>query len=85
MPYSINRLGERFVVTSPKGKQWKTTYPSLEAAQKAVAYVEGRFGGSGISVTPAPAAEEEDPDTSKERTSLGIPARPGPEDDTEGW
>lgn len=50
MPYGIESIEGRFHVTSPKGKLWKTTYKSKAAAQKAVAYIEGRFGGG--STTP---------------------------------
>ncbi len=55
MPYGImkNEAG-RYIVTSPKGKPWKTTYPTRAAAEKGVAYVEGRFGGGGSSPTPPP-------------------------------
>lgn len=47
MPYSVvpNEKG-RFTVVSPKGKTWKTTYPTEAAALKAIDYIQGRFGGS---------------------------------------
>ena len=57
MVYSIEERGGRFVVISPKGKKWKTTYASRAAAEKGVAYVEGRFGGSGSSAKVATSAE----------------------------
>ena len=90
MPYSIDRNpAGRFTVTSPKGKIWKKTFASLEAAQKGVEYIEGRYGGRGSSATiPAPSsspAPENSPDTKEERLALGIPEKPGESDDTEGW
>ena len=79
MPYSIRESGGRYVVTSPKGKRWKTTYASMAAAEKGVAYVESRFsGGTGV-VTSSPPTES--PDTSAERKKLGIPEIPI----EEGW
>ena len=59
-------------MTSPKGKRWKTTYPSMAAAEKGVAYVESRFAG-GSSGTVSPPSTRESPDTSVERKKLGIP------------
>ncbi len=78
MPYGIDKNDRgRWIVTSPKGKKWKTTYVSREAAEKGVAYVEGRFGGAG-STTP-PKVEtgtlDESPDTAEERILLGIPPK----------
>ncbi len=54
MPYSVakNEKG-RWQVISPKGKTWKTTYASSAAADKAIQYIEGRFG-SGTSATASP-------------------------------
>ena len=50
MAYSIEENASgRFVVISPKGRKWKTTYATRAAAEKGVSYVEGRFGGSGSS------------------------------------
>ena len=84
MVYSIEERGGRFIVISPKGKKWKTTYASRGAAEKGVAYVEGRFGGSGSSAREAaPAQADESPED--ERKRLGIPPRVGDEEDTEGW
>ncbi len=84
MAYSIPQKGDRFQVVSPKGKTWKTTYPSEEAAEKAIAYIQGRFTPS--DAPPAVQAESPaDGDTSVERKKLGIPPRPGDEADTEGW
>ena len=71
MAYRIQEKDGRFVVTSPKGKVWKTTYGSRAAAEKGVAYVESRFAG-GSSETPAEGTDES-PDTSDERKMLGIP------------
>lgn len=57
MSYSTRKNAKgRIVVTSPKGKDWKTTYSSQGAADKAVAYIEGRFG-----VGPAPASRTSPP------------------------
>lgn len=60
MPYTVQSVGDRFVVTSPKGKKWKTTYASLEAADKAIAYIEGRYGGSPSAGTPMAATSPEE-------------------------
>ncbi len=87
MAYSVavNEKG-RYQVISPKGKTWKTTYASQAAADKAIAYIEGRFSSPG-----APRSEAEislpdaGPDTTAERLALGIPAKDREEDDTEGW
>jgi len=87
MPYAIelNSAG-RYVVTNPKGKTWKTTYPSQEAAEKATAYIEGRFSAPGTQESaPEPASGADSPDTSVERKLLGIPPLQGETDDTEGW
>ena len=82
MPYAISESGGRFTVTSSKGKKWKTTYPTMAAAKKAVAYVESRFaGGSGPSAVGSPPSAES-PDTSAERKKLGIPLL---EEAEEGW
>lgn len=89
MPYSIAEVGSRFTVTSPKGKVWKTTYPSRAAAEKGVAYVESRFS----SLPPSPVSPDEQggglfdsEDTTEERVALGVPAkRSVEEDETEGW
>lgn len=43
MPYSIEKSGGRYVVTSPKGRKWKTTYSSRTAAEKGISYVQSRF------------------------------------------
>ena len=79
----------RYVVTSPKGKAWKTTYPTREAAEKGVAYVEGRFGGSGSSPREAaPAKGEYGEDTAQERKDLGVPPKRTEEEDEAleaGW
>ena len=89
----------RWVVTSPKGTLWKTTYPSRAAAEKAVAYIEGRFGGPGSSPpteksqTTSPSSSpgdqfeelDEAPDTGHDRAILGIPPKITPDEDTEGW
>lgn len=80
MVYSIEERGGRFVVISPKGKKWKTTYASRAAAEKGVAYVEGRFGGSGSSPRAAPLTSGPDlidteTDTAEERRALGIPPK----------
>ncbi len=47
MPYSVakNEKG-RWQVVTPKGKTWKTTYATSAAADKAIAYIESRFGTS---------------------------------------
>lgn len=82
MPYTISERGGRYFVTSPKGKTWKTTYPSQAAAEKGVAYVESRFSG-GSSKVPVPQVEES-PDTAAERKALGIPPRPAPEEEDTG-
>ena len=71
MPYTIRESGGRFVVTSPKGKTWKTTYPSRAAAKKGVAYVENRFGGGGGPTTEVTSTPDDD--TAAERKELGIP------------
>ncbi len=84
MAYSISKDGGRFSVTSPKGKLWKTTYASVEAAEKAVAYIEGRFAGDS-SLPGQPSISEESSDTSAERKKLGIPLLPANDEDTEGW
>lgn len=79
MSYSIVKNSKgRYVVTSEKGKVWKTTYASKAAAQKGIAYVEGRFGGG----TGMPASTAfESPDTSAERAALGIsPKKTGVKD-----
>ena len=81
MPYSIEQNSSgRYIVISPKGKKWKTTYPTRAAAEKAVAYVEGRFGGSGSSPRAAPLTSGPDlidteTDTAEERRALGIPPK----------
>ncbi len=87
MPYSVSQVAGRYVVTSPKGKTWKTDYPSQPAAEKAIAYIEGRFSSAPPSRTVPPPSEvaDNDPDTSKERELLGIPPKDREEDDTEGW
>ena len=86
--YSVreNEKG-RFVVTSPKGKDWKTTYPSRASADKAIAYIEGRFGASPSPAPPSEATPTGDAgtaeaDTSAERRALGIPPV---EDEEGGW
>ena len=53
--YTITELANgRFSVKSSKGRTWKTTYPNRTSAEKGIAYVEKRFGGSSASVTSAP-------------------------------
>ncbi len=76
VPYAIaqNERG-RFVVTSPKGKTWKTTYAKREAAEKGIAYVESRFAGGSVSANIPPREEAESPDTAEERMRLGIPPK----------
>ncbi len=59
MPYSVARQGDRFRVTSPSGKTWKTTYPSSDAADKAIAYIEARFGGTSSPEAPKDSATED--------------------------
>ena len=79
MAYTIAKHGDKYWVTSPKGKVWKTKYSSRAAAEKGVAYVESRFaGGSG---TPSSSASPESPDTAAERKELGIPDKV----EEEGW
>lgn len=89
MAYSISKNAKgRFVVTSPAGKTWKTTYPSSASAEKAVAYVTSRFGGEGgLRVGPAESENvpAENSDTTEERILKGIPAKPDEGEDTEGW
>lgn len=80
MAYSIQEKAGRFVVTSPKGKTWKTTYPSRSAAEDGVAYVESRFAGDSSSPKDS-SPSEESPDTSAERKKLGIPQI----ETEEGW
>jgi len=46
VPYTVSAKGGRFLVTSPAGKTWKTSYASEAAADKAITYIENRFGGS---------------------------------------
>ncbi len=62
MVYSVAKNAKgRFVVTSPAGKEWKTTYASSAAADKAIAYIEGRFGQPALAPSapsPSPQAEE---------------------------
>lgn len=54
MPYSVRKNSKgRIVVTNPKGKDWKTTYSSPDAAEKAIAYIEGRFGAQTDRATPS--------------------------------
>ena len=86
--YSVreNEKG-RFVVTSPKGKDWKTTYGTKAAADKAIAYIEGRFGASSPRAPPSEAtptgdAGTSEADTSAERRALGVPQV---EDEEGGW
>jgi len=59
MAYSVAKNANgRFVVTSPAGKDWKTTYPSQAAADKAIAYIEGRFGAPALAQSaPSPSPE----------------------------
>ncbi len=91
MPYSVAKVGTRYVVISPKGKQWKTTYATRAAAEKGVAYVESRFtppSPSSASRAGTSATEElfDSEDTASERKALGIPTKRVAEDeDTEGW
>lgn len=96
MAYSIDQNpAGRFIVTSPKGKAWKTTYATRQAAEKAVAYIEGRFGEGGSSpATPTPSSsldqgEDLPPQSMEEadaeRVSLGIPPAKRNEPDTQGW
>lgn len=74
MPYVVTRNDAgRYQVTSSKGKTWKTTYPTAEAAQKGIAYVEARFTSPGAEVGTPSAATGESPDTNEERRKLGIP------------
>ncbi len=55
MPYSTRKNSKgRIVVTSPKGKDWKTSYSSQAAADKAIAYIEGRFGSDAPSSPASP-------------------------------
>ena len=90
MPYGIalNSSG-RYEVTSPKGKTWKTTYASQEAAEKGVSYVQGRFGQTTTQEAPISSPEETivegGADTAAERARLGIPPKVTPDEDTEGW
>jgi len=66
VPYTVLQKGDRFTVTSPAGKTWKTTYPSEASANKAISYIESRFGTSpkGVVVkgesSPAAAPNGED-------------------------
>jgi len=55
MAYTVAKNAKgRFVVTNPAGKAWKTTYPSSAAADKAVSYIQGRFGDPPASSAPSP-------------------------------
>ena len=77
----------RFRVISAKGKVWKTDYASVPAAEKAIAYIEGRFGASSPKAPPSEATPTGDAgtaeaDTSAERRALGIPQV---EDEEGGW
>jgi len=57
MAYTVAKNASgRFVVTSPAGKEWKTTYPSSASADKAIAYIEGRFGEPPASSAPSPSS-----------------------------
>lgn len=49
----------RWFVTSPKGKVWKTSYKDQPAAEKAIAYIQGRFGDASPSspASPGPSPE----------------------------
>ena len=94
MTYDIvphpKKEGRHRVINAGTGKVWKTDYGSVEAARKAIAYIEGRFGGDGSSPSSTPASTpssnlDDDPDTSKERAALGIPPKVTPDEDTEGW
>jgi len=61
VPYSVARNEKgRWQVISPKGKTWKTTYQSQGAADKAIAYIQGRFSGN--SSAPASASPGPSPD-----------------------
>ena len=75
MAYTIEESkGGRYFVRSPAGKTWKTTYPNRTSAEKAIAYVEKRFGGtssSGTSDPPTTSGYGED--TAQERKDLGVP------------
>ncbi len=75
MPYAISESDGRYVVTSPKGKKWKTTYASRAAAEKGVAYVESRFGRAPSRILPETPSEKspDAEDTVAERKALGIP------------
>ncbi len=60
MPYSVakNEKG-RWQVVTPKGKTWKTTYATSAAADKAIAYIEARFGGTSSPEAPKASATED--------------------------
>ncbi len=82
MPYAVAKKDGRYVVTSPAGKTWKTTYPSRAGAEKGVSYVESRFGGASPAASPSSSSIVDSPDTAEERKALGIApkkARPDPE------
>jgi len=59
MPYSVASRNGRWFVTSPKGKVWKTSYKDQPAADKAISYIEGRFGAS-APVSSAPSSPQPD-------------------------
>ncbi len=73
MPYTIDKIEGRWRVASPKGKLWKTTYPTRAAAEKGVAYVESRFAGGSEPSLVTSTASSDSPDTADERRKLGIP------------
>ena len=90
MTYDIvphpKKEGRHRVINAGTGKVWKTDYGSVEAARKAIAYIEGRFGDGGSSGTPSPTNGTSDsPDTTEERMKRGIPPKVGSDEDTEGW
>lgn len=78
-------VGGKFYVVKKDGSLGKRGFSSEENAEKAQARGKEMAGVVTSETSTSSTDDWDDPDTAEERKALGIPPRPDPAENAEGW